>query len=289
VISIGNDPGLPPAGKITIGWREWIRLDGLGLPPMQAKIDTGARTSSLGAFDLEPFQRAGNDWVRFHVHPARRNRKRHCQCEARVIDRRRVSDSGGHRALRYVIQSDITLGSQSWPIELTLNNRETMMFRVLLGRSALAERFIIDPARSYCAGHRPHRETIAQTRPFPTLVTETRMSITIYHNPRCSKSRSTLQILQDKGITPDVVEYLKTAPSAAQLEEILALLGMEPRDLMRTGESVYKELGLDSKDLTRQALIQAMVDNPILIERPIVIANGKAVIGRPPEKVLEIL
>nr|WP_045225131.1 arsenate reductase (glutaredoxin) [Methyloterricola oryzae] len=115
------------------------------------------------------------------------------------------------------------------------------------------------------------------------------MSITIYHNPRCSKSRSTLQILQDKGLAPDVVEYLKTAPSAARLEEILALLGMEPRELMRTGESIYKELGLDSKDLTRQALIQAMVDNPILIERPIVIADGKAVIGRPPEKVLEIL
>lgn len=115
------------------------------------------------------------------------------------------------------------------------------------------------------------------------------MTVTIYHNPRCSKSRQTLQLLTDQGITPEIVEYLKTPPYFEELDNILALLGLEPRELMRKGEAVYKDLGLADTAWDRQALIQAMVDNPILIERPIVITNGKAAIGRPPEKVLEIL
>lgn len=115
------------------------------------------------------------------------------------------------------------------------------------------------------------------------------MSITIYHNPRCSKSRQTLELLRERGIEPVIVEYLKTPPSAHELERILALLGLEPRQLMRRGESEYKANGLDDLGLPRQALVQAMVDHPILIERPIVLANGKAALGRPPEAVLAIL
>lgn len=115
------------------------------------------------------------------------------------------------------------------------------------------------------------------------------MSVTIYHNPRCGKSRSTLQLLKDKGLEPVVVEYLKTTPNAEQLEAILDLLGLQPRELMRKGEDIYKEAGLDNPALDRKALIAAMVAHPILIERPIVLANGKAAIGRPPEKVLDIL
>ena len=115
------------------------------------------------------------------------------------------------------------------------------------------------------------------------------MSITIYHNPRCSKSRSTLQLLQDKGLAPNVVEYLKTAPTADEIDHLLQLLGMAPRELMRKGENLYKELGLDNLALDRRSLIAAMAEHPILIERPIVIANGKAAIGRPPENVLAIL
>jgi arsenate reductase len=115
------------------------------------------------------------------------------------------------------------------------------------------------------------------------------MSVIIYHNPRCSKSRATLQLLQDKGIEPKIIEYLKTPPSIAELEDILSKLGMEPRDLMRKGEDAYKEGGLDNPTLDRKALIAAMIEHPILIERPIVLAKGKAAIGRPPEKVLEIL
>ena len=110
-----------------------------------------------------------------------------------------------------------------------------------------------------------------------------------YHNPRCGKSRQTLQLLQKQGIDVDIIDYLKTPPTFQQLDDIIQKLGIEPRDLMRTKEAAYKTHGLDDKSLDRQALINGMINNPILIERPIVIANGKAVIGRPPEAVLAIL
>lgn len=115
------------------------------------------------------------------------------------------------------------------------------------------------------------------------------MSVKIYHNPRCSKSRQTLELLQAQGIEPEIIEYLKTPPSTAELNDILEKLDMEPRELMRKKEAEYKAAGLDDESLSRQALINGMVNNPILIERPIVIANGKAAIGRPPEDVLAIL
>ncbi len=111
----------------------------------------------------------------------------------------------------------------------------------------------------------------------------------IYHNPRCSKSRETLALLEERGESPDVVEYLKTPPSASELHELLQLLGLAPRELLRTKEAEYKELGLDDPGLDDQALISAMVSHPRLIERPIVIKDGKAAIGRPPSLVLEIL
>ena len=113
--------------------------------------------------------------------------------------------------------------------------------------------------------------------------------ITIYHNPRCSKSRATLELLKTEGRDPQLVEYLKESPTAETLATILDMLGMEPRDLMRKKEKEYKEAGLDNPDLGREELIAAMIEHPRLIERPIVITNGKAAIGRPPEKVLEIL
>ena len=115
------------------------------------------------------------------------------------------------------------------------------------------------------------------------------MKVTIYHNPRCSKSRQTLALLEQKGIAPDIVEYLNTPPDRVELAKILSLLKLRARDLMRKHEAAYKEKGLDDKSLTEDELITAMVENPILIERPIVLANGKATIGRPPENVLDIL
>ena len=115
------------------------------------------------------------------------------------------------------------------------------------------------------------------------------MSVKIYHNPRCSKSRQTLQLLHEKGITPEIIDYLKTPPSADELDAILQKLGLEPRALMRKNEAAYKETGMNNEALDRQALIQGMVNNPILIERPIVVVNDKAAIGRPPEAVLAII
>lgn len=115
------------------------------------------------------------------------------------------------------------------------------------------------------------------------------MSIKIYHNPRCSKSRQTLQLLKDNQVEPEVVEYLKTPPSREELEQLLDMLGLEPRELMRTKEKEYREQGLDNPELSRDQLIDAMLATPKLIERPIVIKDGKATIGRPPERVLELL
>jgi arsenate reductase len=115
------------------------------------------------------------------------------------------------------------------------------------------------------------------------------MSVTIFHNPKCSKSRQTLDLLEQQGTTPEIIEYLKNPPGEEQLQEILSLLGMRPRDLMRKKEEVYTRLGLDNPDLSDMDLIGFMVKNPILIERPIVFAHGKAALGRPPEQVLKIL
>ncbi len=113
--------------------------------------------------------------------------------------------------------------------------------------------------------------------------------VQILHNPRCSKSRTTLQLLKDNGVEPEIILYLDTPPDVSQLTAILGKLNMQPRDLMRKGQSEYKAMGLDNQQLSDDQLIAAMVKTPILIERPIVLANDKASIGRPPESVLEIL
>ena len=115
------------------------------------------------------------------------------------------------------------------------------------------------------------------------------MTVTIYHNPRCSKSRATLALLQENGVEPEIIEYLKTPPDAATLKSILADLDFQPRDLMRKKEAPYAENNLGDAGVSDAALIQAMIDNPILIERPIVRTGGQSRIGRPPESVLEIL
>lgn len=115
------------------------------------------------------------------------------------------------------------------------------------------------------------------------------MTVKIYHNPRCSKSRQALQLLQDRGIEPEIIDYLKNPPTASELTDLLDKLGMEPREVMRKGESEYKSNNLANPDLTRETLIASIANNPILLERPIVVANNKAVIGRPPENILTIL
>jgi arsenate reductase len=114
-------------------------------------------------------------------------------------------------------------------------------------------------------------------------------NLTLYHNPRCSKSRSALQLLEERGLNPNIVRYLETPLSAAELHELLRKLGIRARQLLRTGEDEYKALGLNDPELTDEQLIAAMVSQPKLIERPILVAGDKAVVGRPPESILEIL
>ena len=114
-------------------------------------------------------------------------------------------------------------------------------------------------------------------------------NLTIFHNPRCSKSRQTLSIIQERGLELNVVEYLKNPPSKTEIKIILKKLGIRPIDLMRKGEALFKEKNLNDPNISDEYLIDCMVENPILIERPIVIRNEKAIIGRPPERVIEIL
>jgi hypothetical protein len=139
-----------------LGWREWIHLDGLGLPPIKAKVDTGARTSALHAFRVRGFRRKGERWVRFDIHPIQGDTTTVVHCEAPVVDKRAVTDSGGHTTQRYVIRCQVTLGDESWPIELTLTNRDNMKFRALLGRTALEGRFLVDSETSFHCGGNKH-------------------------------------------------------------------------------------------------------------------------------------
>lgn len=113
--------------------------------------------------------------------------------------------------------------------------------------------------------------------------------LTLYHNPRCSKSRSALQLLEERGLTPSIVRYLETPFNAVQLQALLNKLAISPRQLLRTSEDEYKTLGLSDPQLSDAQLIEAMVSQPKLIERPILVVGDKAVVGRPPEKILEIL
>ncbi len=113
--------------------------------------------------------------------------------------------------------------------------------------------------------------------------------VVLWHNPRCSKSRATLELLRERGTEPAIIDYQKTPPTSSEIERALKLLDIEPRALMRKSEAVYAELGLDDPKLTRKQLVAAMATHPILIERPLVFTNGKAAIGRPPEAVLAIL
>lgn len=138
--------------KINIGWREWVGLPGLGISQIKAKIDSGARTSSLHAFYVDRFIEDGIDKVRFGIHPIQHDSSQECHCVAEVLEEREVSDSGGHRETRIVIVTPVIIGHQTWPIEMTLTNRDTMLFRVLIGRTVIKSHFLIDSGASFLCG-----------------------------------------------------------------------------------------------------------------------------------------
>ena len=140
--------------KMVIGWREWLALPDLGIQAIKAKVDTGARTSALHTFGLEPFEKDGTLKVKFTVHPLQRRNDIEVCCVADVVDRRRVTSSDGQNEKRYVIQTIVALGDIRWPIELTLTNRRSMRFRMLLGRAAVTGPLLVDPAKSYLTGRK---------------------------------------------------------------------------------------------------------------------------------------
>jgi hypothetical protein len=158
---------LIPKEPLKIGWREWVGLPDLRVGAIKAKVDTGARTSALQAYNIAPFRRQGALWLRFELHPIQRSEATRVVCEARAIDERTVRNSGGGVERRYIIRTMLKLGEKSWPIELALANRDQMGFRMLLGRTAVQGHALIEPGRSYLLGARPVKPR--PRRKLPTL------------------------------------------------------------------------------------------------------------------------
>ncbi|SHH30430.1 ATP-dependent zinc protease family protein [Ferrimonas marina] len=138
--------------RMRVGWREWVALPELGIERIKAKLDTGARTSCLHAFKTEPFERDNKPWLRMHVHPHQGDEQTVLVCEAPLVEYRKVTDSGGHAEQRPVILTELTMGGARWPIEMTVTNRDTMKFRMLIGRTAMQGHLMVDAEASFLLG-----------------------------------------------------------------------------------------------------------------------------------------
>jgi len=138
--------------KITLGWREWGSLPELNILAIKVKIDTGAKTSALHAFDIEAFQKNQKEFLRFKVHPKQNDEDCIVHCEAPIVEQRQITNSGGHKEMRYVIETKLVLANKEWPIEITLTSRRNMRFRMLLGRRAMVDYALVDPSASYLCG-----------------------------------------------------------------------------------------------------------------------------------------
>jgi hypothetical protein len=141
-----------PKVKTTIGWREWVAFPDFGVDRIKAKIDTGARSSAMHAWNIQEFEQNGETWVKFEAHPDQRSNQRRLACAAEVVEKRKIRSSSGHHELRYVVKAKLEIANEVRVIELTLTNRDEMGFRVLLGRTALSGYYIVDPGRSYLIG-----------------------------------------------------------------------------------------------------------------------------------------
>lgn len=138
--------------KTLVGWREWLAMDDLGVDRILAKVDTGAKTCALHTFYITPFERDNEAWLTFGLHPDRDSSERELHCQAPIKERRDVTDSGGHTENRYVIETNISLAGKTFPVEVTLTNRDNMRYRLLLGRNALRRGFIVESSKSYLLG-----------------------------------------------------------------------------------------------------------------------------------------
>jgi hypothetical protein len=180
ILLSGGQRGEILLNKVYMGWREWVSLPELNLPAIKAKVDTGAKTSALHAFKVKRIKRNHYDFVRFSLHPVQRNREVVLECEAPLIDERAVCNSGGQWEKRYVIQSHLVIGKYHFPIEITLTNRDSMRFRMLIGRQALQQynKVLVDPNQSYIAGGKDLNEAALQLL-YPALKKKDKIGTTV--------------------------------------------------------------------------------------------------------------